>query len=140
MDNREIIMDNYLHPFHKETINDQEYLKANSNNASCIDNLNIYLKIKDNKIVDGYFDGEACAIATSSASIMLQELIGKTLDEVGSYIKDYKEFIEEGTLSDKLNLSKCYDNIHNQENRKTCALLPYLGVEKILKNENTVSK
>ena len=132
MNNREIIMENYLHPFHKETKNEEEYLKANSNNASCIDNLNIYLKVKDNKIIDGYFDGEACAIATSSASIMLQELIGKPLEEVKEYIKDYKLFIDEGVDSSKLNLSKCYLDIHNQENRKTCAKLAYLGVEKII--------
>ncbi len=134
MNNRDIIMKNYLHPFHKETKNDEEYSTANSNNASCIDNLNIYLKIKDNKIVDGYFDGEACAVATSSASIMLQELIGKTLEEVEAYIKDYKEFIDNGTPSSKLNLSTCYSDIHNQENRKTCAKLPYYGVEKIVEN------
>ena len=134
MNNREIIMENYLHPFHKETKSDKDYETANSNNASCIDNLNIYLKIKDNKIVDGYFDGEACAVATSSASIMLQELIGKTIDEVEDYIKDYKEFIDNGTPSSKLNLSTCYSDIHNQENRKTCAKLPYYGVEKIVEN------
>ncbi len=132
MNNREIIMDNYLHPFHKEKKDEQEYLTANSNNASCIDNLNIYLKVKDNKIIDGYFDGEACAVATSSASIMLQELIGKTLEEVADYIQDYKEFIDNGTPSSKLNLSTCYGDIHNQENRKTCAKLPYYGVEKII--------
>ena len=132
MNNREVIMENYLHPFHKETKDDKEYSVANSNNVSCIDNLNIYLKIKDNKIVDGYFDGEACAIATSSASIMLQELIGKSLDEVKDYIRDYKVFINTGKDSSKLKLSRCYLDIYKQENRKTCALLPYLGVEKII--------
>ena len=48
---REIILDNYSNPFHKETKKDG-YLTANSNNASCIDNINIFIKIENDKVVD----------------------------------------------------------------------------------------
>ena len=72
MDNelrREIIMDNYMYPYNKEVPTDKnDYIKVNSNNESCIDNIDIYLKIEDNIIKKIYFDGEACAISTSSTS------------------------------------------------------------------------
>ena len=36
---REILLENYTNPFHKETKND--FLKANANNVSCIDDINV---------------------------------------------------------------------------------------------------
>ena len=71
---REIILDHYQNPKNKETIVDDKYIKVNSNNESCIDNINLYLLIEDNIIKDLKFDGEACAISTSSTS-------GKTATE-----------------------------------------------------------
>src|SRR5574344_1101986 len=77
---REIILDNYTSPFHKET-KTEGFIKENAANLSCIDNINIFIKIENNKIVDAYFDGEACAISTSSTSIMIKKIIGMTLEE-----------------------------------------------------------
>ncbi len=37
---------------------DDSYFKINTNNESCIDNLDIYLKIEDNIIKDISFEGE----------------------------------------------------------------------------------
>ena len=55
---REIIMDNYMYPYHKEVpSNKEEYIKVNSNNESCIDNIDMYLKVEDNIIKKVYFDG-----------------------------------------------------------------------------------
>ena len=71
---REILLENYSNPFHKET--KDGFLKANANNISCIDDINVFIKIEDNKIVDAYFDGEACAISTASTSIMIKKIIG----------------------------------------------------------------
>ena len=75
MDNnikRTIILDNYENPYNKGLTNDSSYVKVNANNESCIDNFDLEIKIKDNKIVDMHFDGEGCAISTSSTSIMLK--------------------------------------------------------------------
>lgn len=44
---REILLDNYSNPFHKET--KDGFLKANANNISCIDDINVFNKIEDNK-------------------------------------------------------------------------------------------
>ena len=55
---REIIMDNYMYPYHKEVPSKkEEYIKVNYNNESCIDNIEMYLKIEDNIIKKVYFDG-----------------------------------------------------------------------------------
>ena len=44
---RSIILDNYQNPNMKHTSN-KDYVKINTRNVSCIDNLDIYLKIEDN--------------------------------------------------------------------------------------------
>ena len=41
---RSIILDNYQNPNMKHTSN-EDYVKINTRNVSCIDNLDIYLKI-----------------------------------------------------------------------------------------------
>ena len=70
---REIILDNYNNPFHKK-VNDN-YEKVNTNNESCIDNIDIYFKFNDDVLEDVSFFGEACAISTSATSILLRNIL-----------------------------------------------------------------
>ena len=79
---REIILDNYQDPMNRGLIEDDSYLKVNTNSESCIDNLDFMMKIEDGVVKDIRFDGEACAISTSATSIMIHRLIGKSVDEV----------------------------------------------------------
>lgn len=132
---REIILDHYQNPKNKETVIDDRYIKVNSNNESCIDNINLYLLIEDNIVKDLKFDGEACAISTSSTSIMLQNLIGKTLNEVEEYINNFENMVNEKEYNEELlNEAIVYNEIYKQNNRKTCALLPYIGIRKVIAN------
>ena len=130
---REIILENYQNPMNKEVVNDDRYIKVNTNNESCIDNLDIYILVEDNIIKDIKFDGEACAISTSSTSIMIHNLIGKTIDETIKYMDEFDKMVNEQEYDkDYLNEAIVYDGIYKQANRKHCALLPYLGIKKAL--------
>jgi len=130
---REIILDNYQEPVNRGLIEDESYLKVNTNSESCIDNLDFMIKIEDNVIKDIRFDGEACAISTSATSIMIQKLIGKTVDEVKNILENYRNMIYEKNY-DKEILGELvvYDEISKQPNRVNCALLPAVAVERIL--------
>ena len=131
---REVILDNYNNPYHKGLKGEVGYKKANTNNESCIDNIDIELKIEDGKVVDANFDGEACAISTSATSIFLRKIIGKSVDEVKDLIENYENLINEGDYNiDKLGELMAYDTIYMQPNRKHCALLPVDTINKILK-------
>ena len=130
---RELLLDNYQHPTNYGLIEDNNYIKINTNNESCIDNLDIFVKIQDHKIQDITFDGEACAISTSSCSIMLTNLIGKTISEAKEYIKNFENMIDELPYNEEiLKEALAYNEIYKQNNRKNCALLPYKGMKKIL--------
>ena len=130
---REIILDNYSNPFNKKVPNSNNYIMINTNNESCIDNLDIYFKVENNKITDVCFDGEACCISTSATSIINKIILNKTKKEIQDIIDNYKNMIEENPYNkDILKELNVYDDIWMQPNRKTCALLPVKAIEKIL--------
>ena len=130
---REIILEHYQNPVNKGLIDDNGYILVNTNNESCIDEINLMVKIEDNKIVDARFDGEACAICTSSTSIMVNTLIGKTLEEATEIYKNFNHMINEEEYNKEiLEEAVVYDDIYKQPNRKKCALLPWWGFEKVI--------
>ena len=137
---REIILDNYQNPFHMKKIDDDNYIKINTNNESCIDNLDIYFKIEGGFIKDAGFNGEACVISTSATSIMLRNLIGKSTKYAKGLIINYQNMINEKEYDrDLLNDLIVYDEIYLEPNRKNCALLPSKAVERlieVLENDN----
>ena len=139
MDNnlrREIILDNYQDPMNRGLIEDESYLKVNTNSESCIDNLDFMMKIEDGIVKDIRFDGEACAISTSATSIMIRSLIGKNIDEVNNIIDNYRKMInEEEYDSDVLGELNVYDEICKQPNRKNCALLPSVAIKDMLEEK-----
>ena len=130
---REIIMDNYQDPMNRGLIEDDSYLKVNTNSESCIDNLDYMMKIDDGKISDIRFDGEACAISTSATSIMIRSLIGKSIEEAKELLINYKNMINEKEYDEEL-LGELivYDEIYKQPNRKNCALLPTVAIDKMI--------
>lgn len=133
---KSIIIEHYENPVNKKLVDDDSYHKINMNSTSCIDNLDFMLKIKDNIIEDARFDGEACAISTSSSSILINMIIGKNKDEVLKIIENYENMIEERKYDeDMLGEAIVFNEIYKQANRKKCALLPYEGIKKILLEE-----
>lgn len=132
---RAIILDNYQNPLNRGLLNDNNYIKHNSNSASCIDNIDMEIKIEDNVIRDIRFDGEACAISTSATSIMIHTFVGKSLEEAEKIIQNYENMIEEKEYdSNILEELIVYDDIYKQANRKNCALLPIEGLKEVIYN------
>lgn len=136
---RNIILDHYQNPRNKSLVKDNSYVLENMNNTSCIDEVNIQVKVNSQGIVeDVRFDGEACAMCTSSASIMVETLIGKTIDEVKNILKNYNNMIDEQTYDPEiLEQAIVYNDVYKQPNRKKCVLLPWWGMEKAIQKIET---
>lgn len=130
---RSIILEHFQNPKNRGLIEDESYIKINTNNESCIDEIDLMVKVEDNIIKDIKFDGEACAICTSSTSIMIETLIGKTIDEAKEIYDNYNKMLNEETYNPEiLESAIVYDDISKQPNRKKCALLPWWGIEKVI--------
>jgi len=135
---RSIILENYQNPINKGLVNNDDYILVNTNNESCIDEINLMVKIENNIIVDARFDGEACAICTSSTSIMIETIIGKTIEKVKEIYINFIKMLEEQEYNKEiLENTIVYDDIYKQPNRKKCALLPWIGLEKAIKINET---
>lgn len=132
MDSRSIIVEHYNNPRNKKNIKNSNYLKENTRNSSCIDNLDIYLKLKNNVIEDIAYDGEACAISISSASIMSENLKGKTIEEAKLYIENVFNMLNNLEFDKELIKEAIVYEITKNTCRKTCAWLPYEGIKKII--------
>ena len=137
---RSIILDNYTDARNRGIPSELDgYIKINSNSDSCIDNIDIYVKLNNDLIEDIKFEGEACVIATSSSSILSDMFIGKKISEVDNILKNYYSMIEECEFDRELLGEACvYDDIYKQPARKTCVTLFARGMEKIIKDKNNV--
>ena len=135
---RDIILSHNSNPTNREIPSDSAYIKVNSSNESCIDNIDLYIKIENDMIKDIKFEGVACAISISSTSIMITNLIGKSITEALVYIKEFENMVDESEYNANiLNEAVVYSDINKQQNRKVCALLPYVGIKKVLEaNKN----
>ena len=130
---RSVILEHYQNPVNKGLIDDDTYKFVNMNNESCIDEVNLMVKIEDNIIRDIRFDGEACAICTSATSIMIDTLIFKDVEEAKNICQNYENMIDEKEYDENvLEQAIVYNDIYKQPNRKKCALLGWWGIKKIL--------
>ena len=140
---RSIILDNYQNSQNRTRHeNEEDYIKINSRNVSCIDNIDLYVKLNNNVIEEITFEGEACVISISSTSIMTNLLKGKTIDEAIEIIRNFDNMIEEKEYDESLlEEANVYDDVSKQPSRKKCATLSWHGLQDKLisiKKENNL--
>lgn len=134
---RSIILDNYQNPNNKR-VSGTDYIKINTRNVSCIDNLDIYLKIENDIIKDVSFEGEACVISISSTNILSNLLIGKTKKEGIYLIDNYLKMInEEEYDKEVLKELLVFDDTSRQPSRIKCATLSANGIKKFLEEDHS---
>lgn len=82
---QEHILDHYEDPFHRGHLDGATHAHEEKN-PLCGDVVRIELEIDPNgKIVDCYFQGNGCVISQASASMLLEEMHGKTLEEAMNF-------------------------------------------------------
>ena len=130
---RDIILDNYQNPMNRGLTNSDGYIKVNTRNSSCVDNVDVMAKLENGVFIDIRFDGDACAISTSATSIMIKTLIGKTVAETEKIIENYEKMINaEAYDKELLGELNVYDTVSKQPSRKKCATLPFEAIKRII--------
>lgn len=128
-----IILENYQNPKNRGLIEDNSYKVINTNSESCIDQIDLQVKLENNQVKDIRFDGEACAICTSSTSIMINTLLDKDIKEAKNIIENFENMIEEKDYDKEvIKEAVVYSDIAKQPNRKKCALLTWQGMKKVI--------
>ena len=93
---REIILDHYRNPRNRGEL-EPPAIKADGHNPLCGDDITIYFDLDtsagsgdDAVIRDIKIAGQGCSISQSSASMMSQAMLGKSVGEVNARIRRFK--------------------------------------------------
>ena len=131
---REIMLDHYSNPNNKQTISDDGYKFIHNASESCIDDITVYMKVKDDIIVDCKFDGVGCTICTSSTDIMCDLVTGKSLSEAKSIINEYYKMVDEKPFDeDVLDEANAFDTLYQQANRIKCGTIGIHAIDDLIK-------
>jgi nitrogen fixation NifU-like protein len=85
---RENILDHYQNPRNYGSLKDPD-ISYEDDNPLCGDVIRIDLKLDtENRVSEVAFSGEGCAISQASASMLTEELLGKSLEELKQISKD----------------------------------------------------
>ena len=122
---QELILDHNQHPHHYGELPGHTH-QAHGYNPLCGDELDVYLQIEDNRIKNISFIGQGCAISKASASIMTDELIGKTLDETQALFEDFHRLLttQEAT-GELLTKARVFSGVREFPARVKCATLAW---------------
>lgn len=86
---REVIIEHYKNPGYRGHLDPHDIIFGD-NNPLCGDHIEITLQIDGNgNVADARFDGQGCAISQASADLLVESIIGKTLDEVKQLNKQH---------------------------------------------------
>ena len=81
----EHVLDHYEDPYHRGPF-DQATHAHEADNPLCGDKIQISLKLSDDgKVKEAWFDGEGCVISQSSASMLMETIEGKSLEELNEF-------------------------------------------------------
>jgi nitrogen fixation NifU-like protein len=85
---RELIIDRYKNPHYRGVLNPND-ISYEDDNPLCGDHIQIDLRVGENGIIaDAKFDGQGCSISLASADLLVEAVIGRSLDKVKEMSKD----------------------------------------------------
>ncbi|MGN0362084.1 MAG: Fe-S cluster assembly sulfur transfer protein SufU [Bilifractor sp.] len=138
----EILTDHNLHPAHKHELEDANY-ELEGVNPSCGDDIVLKLKIEDGKIADGAYVGDGCAISQASADMMLDLVIGRTIDEA-KHLSDIFLRMIKGKITDEerdeLEEAGVLQDISHMPARVKCAVLGWHTMDEIFDDPKKAEK
>ncbi|MCS7245858.1 MAG: iron-sulfur cluster assembly scaffold protein [candidate division WOR-3 bacterium] len=95
----EIIINRYSFPVYKGKITNYN-VSAVSINELCGDIVEVFLDIRDNKLVSVGYEGRCCTISQGVLEIVIDRIIGKSLYEIKRFdIKELESLIGKELLS-----------------------------------------
>lgn len=85
---REQILEHYKHPHNFGRIEDPD-LEFEDNNPFCGDEQHVTIRLgPDERVTEVRFEGKGCAISTAATSMLTDELVGLTRDELVTLPKE----------------------------------------------------
>ena len=94
---REIILDHYRSPRNRGELESPPAVESRGHNPLCGDEITLYLLVDgqgdDAVVTDVKIGGQGCSISQSSASMMTQAVIGKSVGEARAMIRRFRSMM-----------------------------------------------
>ncbi len=94
---REIILDHYRTPRNRGELESPPAVESRGHNPLCGDEITLYLLVdgegNDAVVTDVKIGGQGCSISQSSASMMTQAVIGKSVGETRAMIRRFRSMM-----------------------------------------------
>jgi nitrogen fixation NifU-like protein len=134
---QQVILDHNRKPRNFRVIEDADRVSF-GDNPLCGDKIKVYLKLNGNVIEDVSFHGSGCAISQSSASLMTQSVLGKTVEEAIDLFTRFHTMVTTGIGSaiDETGLGKlrAFGGVREFPSRVKCANLSWHTLRSALKS------
>ena len=85
---QEHVLDHYEDPYHRGSCPQPTHVHEDDN-PLCGDVVQIELRVEpDGKVSQAWFDGDGCCISQSAASMLIEAMEGKTVEEIKAFSAD----------------------------------------------------
>jgi len=85
---REVVIDRYKNPHYRGALNPHD-ISFEDDNPLCGDHIQVDLRVgADGCVTEAAFNGHGCAISQASADLLMEAVIGKSLDEIKQLTRD----------------------------------------------------
>lgn len=132
---REIIVDHSQNPRNQGELKQPTH-QHQGFNPLCGDEVELQLDIQGDLIQDVAFQGSGCAISQASASMLTQELKGKTLEQARQLTHTFKSWMKDRqaeSCPEELGDFQALSGVRSYPVRVKCALLAWTTLEEALK-------
>ncbi|HAX52264.1 Fe-S cluster assembly sulfur transfer protein SufU [Muricomes intestini] len=131
----QIIVENSRAQWNRHPVEDKT-ISLEGVNPSCGDDIVLELRVKDGIIEDAGFVGDGCAISQASASIMVDLVKGKSVEEAKKLMKLFFRMIK-GEITDEEQIKELEDaaalqGVSHMPARVKCAVLAWHTLEEAL--------
>lgn len=112
-------------------------------NPLCGDQLTVYMHLEDDRVADISFVGSGCAISKAAASMMTQNVKGKTREEAENLFNEFHRMVtgelDEEVTPNSLGRLKIFSGVRDYPARVKCASLAWHTMHAALEGHETVS-
>ncbi|HSJ64279.1 MAG TPA: SUF system NifU family Fe-S cluster assembly protein [Gemmatimonadaceae bacterium] len=135
---QELLLDHYRRPRNRGPLPDAD-VTVEQRNPLCGDILTLQLDLEEGRVREAAFTGQGCAISQAAASMMTQQLRGKTIDEALALRERFRAMIlgdAEAARDTSLGDLRALSGVARLPVRVKCALLAFSALEEALKGRD----
>ena len=127
---QKVILEEAKNAFHFE-IKEEYNFKERAYNPICGDRFDLYIDIENNSIKDIAFHGFGCTISKASTSLMIKNLIGKSIPDAKQSVAEFLAAIQDQTQQLQGEL-KVFEKVENFKGRLDCIALSWTALKNYL--------